>query len=81
MPPGPGSAAHQQRCCATLTGIAAPIFKAGGAIFAVSDVGCVTTRLPAKRRQIGRELVAAATTLSHLLTTKADHYESEHQHQ
>jgi hypothetical protein len=48
----------------------------------VSDVGCVTTRLPAKRRQIGRELVAAATTLSHLLTTKADdHYESEHQHQ
>jgi hypothetical protein len=45
---------------------------AGGAIFAMFDIGCVTTRFPAKRGQIVRELVAAANTLSHLLAMRAD---------
>jgi DNA-binding IclR family transcriptional regulator len=54
------------------TGIAAPIFDAKGAIFAVLDVGCVTTRFHTKRDRIIQELTAAASTLSHLLATKAD---------
>jgi DNA-binding IclR family transcriptional regulator len=64
------------------TGIAAPIFDGRGALFAVLDVGCVSKRFPGKRTRIIRELVAAANTLSHLLTTKADDpYERQHQHQ
>ncbi len=54
------------------TGIAAPIFDGRGAIFAALDVGCVSKRFPAKRTRIIRELVAAATTLSHLVTTTAE---------
>jgi DNA-binding IclR family transcriptional regulator len=62
------------------TGIGAPIFDGRGAIFAVLDVGCVSKRFPAKRTRIIRELVAAANTLSHLLTTKADDpYERQQQ--
>jgi hypothetical protein len=38
----------------------------------VLDVGCVSKRFAAKRARIIRELVAAAKTLSHLLTAKAD---------
>jgi len=64
------------------TGIAAPIFDGGGAIFAVLDVGCVSKRFPAKRARIIRELVQAANTLSHLLTAKAgDQSERQRQHQ
>lgn len=54
------------------TGIAVPIFDITNSIFAVLDVGCVTTRFQAKRTRIIAELKAAAHTLTQLLASKAE---------
>jgi DNA-binding IclR family transcriptional regulator len=53
-------------------GIAAPIFHPEGTVFAVLDVGCVTTRYPTKRDPILRELLVATKTLSQGLASMAD---------